>query len=63
MCVTCSTRSVAKSLTEDAIAMDISADLLDLRGRRVALVCAGVKSILDIGRYVSCHLTSIPSTY
>ena len=43
-------------------AMDISADLLDLRSQRVAVVCSGVKSILDIGRYVSCYLTSIRAT-
>jgi pseudouridine-5'-phosphate glycosidase len=33
-----------------AIAMDASADLTELGRTPVAVVCAGVKSILDIGR-------------
>jgi pseudouridine-5'-phosphate glycosidase len=32
--------------------MDVSADLYELTRSRVGLVSAGVKSILDIGRYV-----------
>jgi len=32
------------------LAMDISADLTELGRTPVAVVCAGVKSILDIGR-------------
>lgn len=30
--------------------MDISADLTELGRTRVAVVCSGIKSILDIGR-------------
>ena len=36
---------------EPSEAMDISADLQDLARCPVGLVSAGVKSILDIGRY------------
>ncbi len=36
---------------EPSKAMDISADLQDLARCPVGLVSAGVKSILDIGRY------------
>ena len=35
-------------------ALDISADLPELTRCPVALVSAGVKSILDIGRFVFC---------
>ena len=35
---------------EGEITMDISADLQELSGTNVAVVCAGAKSILDIGR-------------
>lgn len=34
-------------------AMDVSADLMELTRCPVGLVSAGVKSILDIGRYVT----------
>ena len=30
--------------------MDVSADLMELGRTNVAVICAGVKSILDIGR-------------
>jgi pseudouridine-5'-phosphate glycosidase len=33
-----------------SLAMDISADLMELGRTPVAVVCAGVKSILDIGK-------------
>ena len=35
---------------EGEVTMDISADLTELAGTSVAVVCAGAKSILDIGR-------------
>lgn len=36
------------------LALDISADLQELSRCPLALVSSGVKSILDIGRYVCC---------
>jgi pseudouridine-5'-phosphate glycosidase len=42
----------------DHLAMDISADLLELGRTPVAVVCAGVKSILDIGKTLE-YLVSI----
>ena len=44
---------------ELAKAMDISADLQDLARCPVGLVSAGVKSILDIGRYTFERHTTI----
>lgn len=38
------------------IAMDVSADLPELSKCPVGLVSAGVKSILDIGRYENLYL-------
>ena len=38
------------SLLTYYVAMDVSADLSELGRTPVAVVCAGVKSILDIGR-------------
>jgi len=32
------------------LGMDVSADLVELAHTPVAVICAGVKSILDIGR-------------
>jgi pseudouridine-5'-phosphate glycosidase len=39
-----------RTVNSTGIAMDISADLTELARTPVAVVCAGVKSILDIGR-------------
>ena len=43
-----------------SLALDISADLPELTRCPVALVSAGVKSILDIGRFVSRFYSSDP---
>ncbi len=43
---------------EGEVTMDVSADLTELAGTNVAVVCAGAKSILDIGRtleYLETH--------
>lgn len=46
----CPVPKLAISLTALAIAMDVSADLVELSKSPVGLVSAGIKSILDIGR-------------
>ena len=40
-------------------AMDVSADLTELGRTPVAVVCAGVKSILDIGRTLEVLVCSV----
>jgi len=42
--------NLQSNLTRLTIAMDVSADLVELSRCPVGLVSAGVKSILDIGR-------------
>lgn len=44
------TQSITKLLIHFIIAFDISADLTELGRTPVAVVCAGVKSILDISK-------------
>lgn len=47
-------------LHSDSAAMDVSADLQELTRCPVGLVSSGVKSILDIGRFVVfLHLPSV----
>lgn len=38
------------SLFDSVLAMDVSADLTELGRTPICVVCAGVKSLLDIGR-------------
>lgn len=42
-------------ISPDSTALDISADLQEVARSPVAVVSSGVKSILDIGRYVPHH--------
>lgn len=53
--IVCSTNSLSTQLINfgsNSAAMDISADLQELTRCPVGLVSSGVKSILDIGRFV-----------
>ena len=40
-------------------AMDVSADIVELGRTPIAVVCAGVKSILDIGRTLEALVRSV----